>query len=94
MLWRDAEIAHLKSLVAGQPEHPLSKARLERRLDRIRPDFRFIAECNSGETFMCEERIRRVEEIAAQTGVRHLDDRIGLSHDELERTIGAKVGWI
>ena len=34
---------------------------------------------------MNKERIERVKEIGAQTWIRHLDDRIGLSHDEIER---------
>jgi len=34
---------------------------------------------------MNDARIGRVREIAAQTWMRHLDDRIWLSHDELER---------
>jgi HD domain len=34
---------------------------------------------------MSDERIERVKEIGAQTWTRHLDDRIGLSHDEIDR---------
>ena len=83
VLWRDAEIEYLKDLAKGRPEDPEARDRLERRLDEIRRDFEFITECNSGETQMNEARIERVRAIAAQTWMRHLDDRIGLSHDEL-----------
>jgi len=85
VLWRDAEIDYLRSLIEGTVDGAEAKDRLERRLDEIRRDYQFIAECNSGETFMNDERIERVKEIGAQTWNRHLDDRIGLSHNELER---------
>jgi len=85
VLWRDAEIEYLRTLAAGQPEDHEARQRLEERWAEIRRDFEFIAECNSGETQMNEARIRRVREVGARTWVRHLDDRIGLSHEELER---------
>jgi HD-GYP domain-containing protein (c-di-GMP phosphodiesterase class II) len=85
VLWRDAEIEYWKGLAAGRPEDPAARRRLELRLDEIRRDFELIAECNSGETLMDDARIERVRTIAAQTWLRHLDDRIGLSNDELER---------
>jgi HD-GYP domain-containing protein (c-di-GMP phosphodiesterase class II) len=85
VLWRDAEIEYLKSLADGSADDAEAKDRLDQRLDEIRRNYQFIAECNSGETFMNDERIERVKEIGAQTWTRHLDDRIGLSHDELER---------
>ncbi len=85
VLWRDAEIEYWKTLARDCAEDVEAKERLGRRLDEIRRDFEFIAECNSGETLMNEARIQRVREIGARTWTRHLDDRIGLSHDELER---------
>ncbi|MGD9253281.1 MAG: HD domain-containing phosphohydrolase [Holophagae bacterium] len=88
VLWRDAEIEYLRELSAGNPENAEAKDRLEKRLDQIRRDYRFIAECNSGETFMDEERARRVRTIGEQRWTRHFDDRIGLSHEELERFSG------
>jgi len=85
VLWRDAEIDYLKLMVEGSTDGAEAQDRLESRLDQIRRDYQFIAECNSGETFMNDERIERVKIIGSQTWTRHLDDRIGLSHDELER---------
>jgi HD-GYP domain-containing protein (c-di-GMP phosphodiesterase class II) len=85
VLWRDAEIEYLRDLTDDTADDVEAKNRLDRRLDEIRRDFELIAECNSGETQMNDARIGRVREIAAQTWMRHLDDRIGLSHDELER---------
>ena len=85
VMWRDAEIEYLQSLNEGTVNGAEAKDRLERRLDEIRRDYQFVAECNSGETFMNDERIERVKKIGTQTWTRHLDDRIGLSHDEFER---------
>ncbi len=85
VLWRDAEIECLRKRAEGTPDDPEAQRRLEERFEKIRSDWEFIAECNQGEVFMIDERIARVEEIGQQTWLRHLDDRIGLSHDELER---------
>jgi len=85
ILWRDAEIEHLEKRAEGSQEDPEAQRRLEERFEKIRSDWAFIAECNQGEVFMIDERIARVEEIGQQTWLRHLDDRLGLSHDELER---------
>jgi HD-GYP domain-containing protein (c-di-GMP phosphodiesterase class II) len=85
VLWRDAEIDYLKAIADGAADGAEAKERLERRFDELRRDYRFVAECNSGETFMNAERVQRIEEIGAQTWTRHFDDRIGLSNDEIER---------
>jgi HD-GYP domain-containing protein (c-di-GMP phosphodiesterase class II)/HAMP domain-containing protein len=85
VLLRDAEIGYLRSRVADLPDDPEGRSRLEERRAEIRADWAFIAECNQGEHFMIEDRIERVEQIATQTWLRHLDDRLGLSHEELER---------
>ena len=85
VLWRDAEIDYLRDLAGNAPVDPQARQRLEDRWEEIRTDWAFIAECNQGEIFMIEERIKRVHEIASQTWQSHLDDRLGLSHEELER---------
>ncbi len=85
VLWRDAEIEYLRNRAEGLPEDPEARRRLEERWDEIRRDWAFIAECNQGEVFMIQERLDRVDKIASQTWQRHLDDRLGLAHEELER---------
>ena len=85
ILWRDAEIDYWRARAQGSPEDPHGLKRLTERLEQIRSDWAFIAECNLGEHVMDDERIERVNDIASQTWLRHLDDRIGLSHEELER---------
>jgi HD-GYP domain-containing protein (c-di-GMP phosphodiesterase class II) len=85
LLWRDAEIEFYRSLAEGATDTDRLRSDLERRLEEIRADFEFVAQCNLGETFMDEQRIDRLRRIASETWLRHLDDRIGLSHEELAR---------
>ncbi len=84
VLWRDAEIEYYKGLLEGDQSREELRARLTERTDQIRRDFEFIAECNVGDGFMTDEKIERVQQIATQTWTRHLDDRLGLSHGELD----------
>jgi HD-GYP domain-containing protein (c-di-GMP phosphodiesterase class II) len=84
VLWRDAEIEYFKAVSAGCVEEE-EKRQLDGRLAQIRNDYEFVAECNLGETKMTEDRIERVRQIGSTTWQRHLDDRIGLSHEELRR---------
>ncbi|MEX1311008.1 MAG: HD domain-containing phosphohydrolase [Candidatus Sulfomarinibacteraceae bacterium] len=92
VLWRDAEIDYWRARAKGSAEDPYGLKRLTERLDQIRSDWAFIAECNLGEHFMDDERIDRVTRIGSQTWLRHLDDRLGLSHDELERKRRTEAG--
>jgi HD-GYP domain-containing protein (c-di-GMP phosphodiesterase class II) len=85
ILWRDAEIDCLEKRLEGAPDDPEANRRLQERFEEIRSDWAFIAECNQGEIFMIQERLDRVAAIASQTWERHLDDHLGLSHEELER---------
>ena len=85
VLWRDAWIEYYKAFSNTPEDQERLWNRLETRLNQIRSDFEFVAQCNSGETVMTEERVNRLREIGAQEWKRHLDDRIGLSDDELER---------
>jgi hypothetical protein len=57
---------------------------LERQQAAVLDDFAFVAECNLGDEPMTPERATRLERIARQTWVRHLDDTLGLSHLELQ----------
>jgi hypothetical protein len=54
-------------------------------LAQIQEDFQFVAQCNIGGEFMSEDQAKRLKQIAAQTWLRHLDDRIGVSQEELQR---------
>lgn len=84
VLKRDAEIACLKSVAAGTPEAE-ARAQLQHELQQLDADFAFVAECNLGGEFMAPERIARLQAIAARTWLRTLDDRLGVSREELQR---------
>lgn len=81
---RDAEIAYLKAVMDGGDKEAL-KVEFEARIQQLDEDFAFVAECNEGGEFMAPEKVDRLKEIAANTWLRTLDDRIGLSHEEARR---------
>ncbi len=83
VLWRDAEIDYYKGLAGGQVNEKSLREQMGRRQARIRDDFEFIASCNLGDEFMSDEDKDRVKRVASSQWVRHLDDRLGLSHGEL-----------
>ncbi|MFG1396192.1 HD domain-containing phosphohydrolase [Roseixanthobacter pseudopolyaromaticivorans] len=84
VLWRDAELRHLRRLLDGTPEAE-SEAQLRTEHVRLQDDFAFIATCNVGGEFMTDEAIERLNSIARQTWMRHFDNRLGLSAEETRR---------
>ena len=84
VLKRDAEIACLKAVAAGEPEAE-ARARLAAEWRQFDDDFAFVAECNEGGEFMAPARLERLAAIARRTWLRTLDDRIGISHEEKQR---------
>jgi HD-GYP domain-containing protein (c-di-GMP phosphodiesterase class II) len=84
VLKRDAEIACLKAVAAGEPE-PVATARLAAGLKQLDDDFAFVATCNEGGEFMAPEKIERLKAIGQRTWMRTLDDRIGIAHEEKAR---------
>jgi HD-GYP domain-containing protein (c-di-GMP phosphodiesterase class II) len=84
VLLRDVEIARLQAIAAGtDPEAAEAQAAEQRAA--LADDFAFVAECNVGSEFMDPKRTERLKGIAERTWLRHLDDRLGLSHGELSR---------
>jgi len=81
---RDAEIDYWKAVAGGGNPETL-KAEFDDSLQRLDDDYAFVAECNVGGEFMADEKVERLKKIATQTWVRTLDDRIGISHEELVR---------
>jgi HD-GYP domain-containing protein (c-di-GMP phosphodiesterase class II) len=84
VLWRDAEIEHLQRLARGEATEPSQRLRDERQRS-LQDDFTFIAQCNIGGEFMADDAIERLHRIGRQTWLRHFDNRIGVSAEELER---------
>lgn len=54
-------------------------------LAQLDDEFAFVASCNEGTEYMSNDRKERLADIAQRTWTRTLDDRIGLSWEELER---------
>ncbi len=84
VLKRDAEIDCLNAIIAGGDEKALRLELVEKQA-RLDDDFSFIANANIGGEYMSDEDIARIEKIAEIEWVRTLDDRIGVSHEELRR---------
>jgi len=84
VLKRDAIINYWQQLSAGGDEKTLKDA-LDKALQELEGDFAFVAECNEGGEFMADDRVERLKRIAERTWMRTLDDRIGISWEELGR---------
>lgn len=84
VLKRDAEIACLEAIAGGEDTRD-ARARRDALLHQLDQEFAFVAACNVGGEQMDVEDQARLRQIAARTWRRTLDDRIGISHEELAR---------
>lgn len=84
VLKRDAEIEYWKALASGG-EQPALAAQLQQALATLDDEFRFVAQCNLGGEYMAPDKLARLNQIAARTWQRTLDDRLGISHEEMAR---------
>ena len=71
--------------IAGGGDRQALQAELERLWAELDADFAFVAECNLGGEFMAPERLARLQAIAERRWRRTLDDRAGVSAEELRR---------
>lgn len=85
VLLRDAQIERLTAIHERGMEAQEAEARFQSRKAELLDDFAFVAECNLGGEFMAPDRLERLRRIATRTWLRHFDDRLGLSHEELAR---------
>lgn len=84
ILKRDAHIDCWQQIAAGgNRENLLSQ--LEKTWLQFDEEFSFVAECNLGGEFMDQGKIDRLGEVAQRTWMRTIDDRIGISWEELQR---------
>ncbi len=84
VLKRDAEIDYWQQLSKGGDAQQL-KSELEAKLGQLDDDYSFVAKCNEGGEFMADDKISRLNKIAATTWRRTLTDRIGVSWEEQQR---------
>jgi len=86
VLKRDAEIDCWKKIAEGGNREELLDD-LGKQHKVLDDDFSFIAECNVGGEFMADEKIERLKGMAEKTWMRTLDDKLGLSWEELNRKV-------
>ena len=84
VLKRDAHIDWLKQFPSPD-EQARELSGLHHKWHDLDSDFAFIAECNIGNEAMEQEKIERLNELATRQWSRTLDDRLGISDEELRR---------
>jgi len=84
VLRRDAEIARLESLLAGD-DKVVAEVRFNATVQQLEEDFAFIAQCNIGGERLSQAAIERIGHIGTQVWMRYFDDELGLSNEERAR---------
>ena len=84
VLKRDAHISYWQQIAYGG-DRKILFPQLEAQWRQLDEDFHFVAECNLGGEVMSPEKIDRLGSIATRCWKRTLDDRIGISWEELQR---------
>lgn len=84
LLKRDAEVDYWKALNNGEDETSRT-LKLKQKINSLDKDFEFVAACNQGGEFMADEKLQRLKEISDYRWTRTLDDRLGVSWEELQR---------
>lgn len=84
VLKRDAEIVYWRGLAQAGDE-PSLRAQRDALLQQLDEEFAFVASCNVGSEYMSDDKVQRLHAIGARRWQRTLDDRLGLSRDELAR---------
>ena len=87
VLKRDAGIDYWRGLAEGGNEAAL-RDRRDALLAALDEEFAFVAHCNVGGEFLSTDKQQRLREIGARRWTRTLDNRLGLSRDELARHTG------
>ncbi len=84
VLKRDADVFYWRGVAEGGDEPALQQQRnaVHAALDE---EFAFVATCNVGGEFLSLDMQARLREIGGRRWMRTLDDRLGLSRDELGR---------
>ena len=80
---REVEIAFLGALLEEKGDAETLRRQRNERLAELDADFAFVARCNVGGETMAPEDLQRLKRIGRISWQRTLDDRIGLSQQEL-----------
>lgn len=84
ILHRDTLLAYFGAIQNGTDPN-IAQETCQKELAQLQDDFTFVALCNKGTEEMSPEALERLKSIAERTWLRHFDDRLGLSRDELSR---------
>lgn len=84
ILRRDADIARLQARLDGV-DAAAADAAFTSNVRELEDDFAFVAGCNIGGETLADAAVERLHAIAGRTWLRHFDDRLGLSNEELAR---------
>ena len=84
LLKRDADVDYWRGLAEGGDE-PELRARRDAMQATLDEEFAFVAHSNVGGEFLAPDKQARLREIGERRWRRTLDDRLGLSRDELAR---------
>lgn len=87
VLHRDATIRCMTTIMQGGDEQAARQACQAEHGELFR-DFSFVAQCNIGNESMDDAHVERLQAIGQKVWLRHFDDSLGLSRDELERRAG------
>lgn len=92
VLKRDVEINALRKALAKLPpgliDEEALNVEMQQSLTALDQDFSFVASCNAGGEFMAPDKIERLKAIAQRRWLRTLDNRLGISQEELMRKAG------
>lgn len=77
---------YIEALAARLPasEREAARAEVAPLWSILDQEFGFVAECNLGGEWMAPEKLTRLDAIASRTWLRTLDDRLGISREELK----------
>jgi HD-GYP domain-containing protein (c-di-GMP phosphodiesterase class II) len=89
VIWRDLEIESFKRKSNGEPAEDVDQWLVIER-EKLTEDYTFIAEMNSGDIFVTDEHIKKLNEISQREWVAYFDDTIGLTHNENLRLKGVQ----
>ncbi|MBO1518833.1 HD-GYP domain-containing protein [Oceanisphaera pacifica] len=84
VLKRDADVRYWQGIANGEPEAVLAAQRQQAQ-QQLDHDFEFIAQLNKGEVAINPAQQARLNQVANQTWLRTLNNRIGLSWEEEQR---------
>lgn len=86
VIHRDLTIEALNKKLNGQNPNDVDSWLLVEH-EKLKEEFRIVADANIGAEFMDENAKNKIREIASRTWLRNFDDTLGLAHEEKKRVL-------